>query len=306
MNMAYDIYQGITDSNTSVIKLWNANTGRLLLSKELVGGICQLGFSPAANKVFYVAWVNGSHLVGIYDVGSKSCVELEATESFYDDKLDGIFDGLASFNYYNVSQIFFSPDESLIVAVSENGAIRVWEQNNGSKFSKVRIGSDNNTEGISAIAFMSLQKSFAYAMKSPSENGKATGYEVGICRLVPPISHKQIGLLEEPVEQIQWNDAGNSLFCESRTGISVWDVRTEKWKKISANHISTSSNMDEVTPFPKKYMTQVTHELVFESVEIGQPVAWYPVAMDIIKSDDSGRTWIGAKQSALFILKIEE
>jgi WD40 repeat protein len=123
------------------------------------------------------------------------------------------------------------------------------------------------------------------------------------CQMVIGDAQKGDGL-EDKVESVAFSPDGRRLASGFKKGpVRLWDVETGECLELIQG-IGDVAAIAAGHGFPWRAMNRGLETVVEESAT-GKPIAWFPVALDMITTHPSGRCWAGASGNHVYLLQFE-
>jgi len=284
-----------SDNKICKVNLWKAETGQLQLNRNCY--VKFMGFSSTFGKAFF-----GANRIEFVDLNTGSIIEVNAGD-IYEAK---DFDGTYSYGF-DVAQILFSPDELMVATVTEKGGIRIFETGTGLEIFQVRIATQESQPPF-AFAFSSDGKAFAYSVcvrSNPLNRWSAFVCELWVYELGSNNNPMRVEVCNEPITHLWWNKLGTKLSYRTKSRGWLLDLSSRTRKELSKDNFTMSPSSQSYIMTSNRFEAHLSDELAIYSVKDCHPVAWYPIAMDIIKKDNTSQVWAAAKQNTLYLFKLE-
>jgi WD40 repeat protein len=262
-----------------MVRLWDPETGiELAVICGCKDDVNTFAYSPDGRRI-----VSGDGTFRLWDAKSGAMLAvLHARNTGYD---------------YHIT---FSPDGGRIAITRaafdepryRDFKILVWDAERGIKLAVLRGHSGN----------------FLCTTYSPDGQQIATGSEDSTVCVWDAENGAKLAMLrghEDGVVSVAYSSDGCRIVSTSYDGtIRVWDAQTHKCLEVIEVSGESEANAAGVPEMPLRPIARV-HETVIEQTRDGEPLAWFPTALEQIAAHPSGQIWVGAASNHLFIIRFE-
>jgi hypothetical protein len=113
---------------------------------------------------------------------------------------------------------------------------------------------------------------------------------------------------EGGVTSVAFDRAGGRIVSGSwdRT-VRVWDAATGACLEViqgTGDVAAIADGFDDARDFPWRALNR-DNETVIEPAAGGEPIAWFPAALENITTHRSGRMWAGSVRNHMYIIQLE-
>jgi WD40 repeat protein len=114
----------VSGSQDNTLKVWDAQTGKEILTLKGTTGVGSVAYSPDGNSI--VSGSGGTHQAGIPEEGF---VQVEVWDAQTGQEMVRIKGGHT--HTHNVESVSYSPDGKRIVSASQDNTLKVWDAKSG-------------------------------------------------------------------------------------------------------------------------------------------------------------------------------
>jgi WD40 repeat protein len=256
----------------NTVRLWDAASGaelRCLQGHE--GGVGSVAFSADGRRLVSASQ---DKTIRLWDAASGA--ELRCLQGH-----EG-----------RVESVAFSPDGRRLASASHDNTVRLWDVASGAELDCLR----GYKGWVECLAF------------SPDGRRLASGAWDNTVRLWDAASGDQLRCLqghEGGVRSVAFSADGRRLASASHDNtVRLWDADSGACLQIIDGSADSSAIASGPPQFPWRAVAGAL-ETVIASALTGQPVAWFPRALQHIATHPSGRLWAGTARNYLYLFALE-
>ncbi len=197
-----------------------------------------------------------------------------------------------------VTSVATSPDGSRIVSGADDNTVRVWDARSGAELACLR----GHTGGVTSVA------------TSPDGSRIVSGADDKTVRVWDARSGAELACLRGHTGSVTcvvtFPDGSRIVSGARDKTVRVWDARSGECLKVIrlpgylVPGDAAAIAAEGATESPWRAMMR-NLETVIEPASGGEPIAWFPEALDNITTHPSGRVWAGSVGHHVHIIQLE-
>jgi WD40 repeat protein len=191
-----------------------------------------------------------------------------------------------------VNSVSYNPDGRRIASGSGDGTVRIWDAASGAEMAVLQ-----HSDRVSRVSY------------SPDGRRIVSGCGDSTVRVLDAESGAELAVLRERtvfgIQQLSCSADSRRILIQDCVGIWEWDLTTDEcvhliqgWGDVAAIAAGAPRGM------PWRAIRQMK-ETVIQPAGGGDPVAWFPVALEELATHPSGRAWAGSRGIHLYIISLE-
>jgi WD40 repeat protein len=182
-----------------------------------------------------------------------------------------------------------------IVSGSWDWTVRAWDAATGSELACLR----GHESPVRSVAF------------DRTGGGIVSGSDDGTVRVWDAATGLELACLhghEDAVTSVAFDRTGGGIVSGSDDGtVCVWDAATGECIDViqgTGDVAAIAAGFNDTGKFPWRALNR-GNETVIEPAAGGEPIAWFPAALENITTHPSGRMWAGSLYDHLYIIQLE-
>jgi len=303
----------VSGSDDKTVRVWDAQNGaELACVRGHEGGVTSVAYSPDGRRI-----VSGSsdRIVRVWD--AQSCAELACLRGHegvvesvaYSPDGRRIVSGARTVRVWDaqsgaelaclrghekwVRSVAYSPDGRRIVSGSEDDTVRVWEAQGGAELACIR----GHAMSVMCVAH------------SPDGRRIVSGSYDQTVRVWDAQSGAELACLrghKKWVISVAYSPDGRRIISRAFMDkmVRVWNARSGKCLKVIRGFADVAAIAARSEAFPWRAVDRGL-EIVIEPASGGDPIAWFPAALEHITTSPSGRRWAGSVGNHVYLIELE-